>query len=64
MAGKQGRGIWREVQAGRTSKVVFGLANIHPVAFQDEGEEALISDYEREGFLLDGGRPQLDALEH
>ena len=47
-----------------TSKIVFGLTHIHPIAIKDEGKQAFIPDYEWESFLLDGSWPQLNALYH
>lgn len=47
-----------------TSKIVFRLPNIHPIAVKDESKQAFIPDYEWESFLLDGSWPQLDALYH
>ncbi len=49
---------------GRTGQVVLGLADVHPVAGQREGEERGVARDQREGLLLDARRPQLDAVQH
>lgn len=47
-----------------TCEVVLGLANVHPVAWEGESIEPLVTRYEGEDLLLDGGRPQLNAVQH
>ena len=47
-----------------TCEVVLGLADVHPVAWKREGKELSIAADEREGLLLDGCGPHLDAVQH
>ena len=47
-----------------TCEIVFGLADIHPVAREREGEQALVARDERERLLFDAGRAQLNAVQH
>ena len=50
--------------ATSTCKVVLGLADVHPVAWQREGKEPLVTHYQREGLLLNTGGAQLDAVKY
>lgn len=43
---------------------VLGLTDVHPEAVQVEGVQLVVRSHGRERLLLDGCRPQLNALEH
>ena len=43
---------------------VLGLADIHPEALKVERVQLAVPDHGREGFLLDGGGAQVDAIEN
>ena len=49
---------------GLACEVVLGLPDVHPVSGEGEGVEAAVPTDEREGLLLDAGRPQLDPVQH
>ena len=49
-----------EVQA---RQIVFGLADVHPIAGEDHSEELAVAGDVREDLLLDGRRAHLDAVE-
>lgn len=52
-----------EVEA-RSRQKIFGLSDVHPETLEVEGVELVGFDDGREGFLLDGGGAELDALQH
>ena len=56
--GRGGGGPWLACE------VVLGLADIHPVARQGEGEETLVEGDQGKGLFLNAGRPELDSLQH
>lgn len=55
-------GQGREVQAG-TGQEILGLTNIHPETLEVEGVQQAVGADGGEGLLLDGGGPQVDALQ-
>lgn len=52
------------MRRGEGGGLTLGLADVHPEAFEDHGEELTLRGHHGEDLLLDGGGLHLDSLEN